>query len=408
MRILIVSQHFWPESFRINDLVAALDREGAQLHVLTGQPNYPEGKIYPGYKWWRTRRERYGHANVVRVPLIPRSGGGAFRLAANYLSFIFSAGVLAPLLLRRQNYDAILVYATSPLLQALTAIPLKYLKGVPLIVWVQDLWPESLSATGYVKNRLVLKFVEMIVRFVYRHADLILVQSESFRNPVGRLAEGREIQYFPNPAEAIDLESARSYFPIFEQIPLDCFSIVFAGNLGAAQGLDTVLDAAELLVENPGICIFLVGDGSRAAWVREEITRRGLSNVKMLGRHPSKAMPALYERASSLLVCLSDEPAFALTVPSKVQTYLAAGRPIIGCLNGEGARIIQDAGAGVVSPAGDAKSLANAVRHVASLSQRERIAMGDAGRRYHAAHFELETLAKKLIGSVERMTRPAA
>ncbi|MDI6746169.1 MAG: glycosyltransferase family 4 protein [Rhodocyclaceae bacterium] len=407
MRLLVFSQYFWPENFRINDLVSHLVADGLEVTVLTGKPNYPDGKVFSGYRAWGIRHERHAGAEVIRLPLVPRGSRSGLRLAINYLSFVLAGYLLAPFALRGKPFDAVFVYAPSPLLQALPAILLAWLKRAPLIVWVQDLWPESLSATGHVKNRFLLRMVATVVRYIYRHTDSILIQSEAFRVPVGRLVRDTEkVRFFPN---AVETAAPSSAVPSDEIISLSKdieqgFSVVFAGNLGTAQSVETIVAAAERLRAHADVRFFLVGSGSRVDWLRAEIDRRGLSNVILPGRFPSTAMSGLYAAASALLVTLRDEAIFAYTIPSKLQGYLAAGRPVIAALNGEGARVVTEARAGVSCAAGDADALAAAVLHLRSLSPPERAVLGDNGRRYAAEHYSLERLASELVGHLEGLT----
>lgn len=406
MRILIVSQYFWPESFVINDIARSLALKGHNVTVLTGKPNYPEGKIAAGYRAWRIQQELYGGAEVIRVPLVPRGNGSPWRLALNYLSFIFSGAVLAPFALRRVQYDVVFVYAPSPLLQALPAVLLARLKSAPLVVWVQDLWPESLIATGFVKNRWVLKVVETLVRYIYRRADSILIQSEAFRDPVTRLTgDPRKVRYYPNTAQPSHDETGKLVESELVSQLRKCFSVVFAGNLGTAQSLETILFAAECLKAQPEIQFFIVGSGSRGAWFAHEVDRRKLANVVLAGRLPHAEMPAVFAAASALLVTLADSPALALTIPSKLQAYLAAGRPVISSLNGESARIVRDAEAGFTCPAGDGEALAAAVLQLYGLAPSERSRLGSNGRRYFEEHFESSRRLNELIELFQSFSR---
>ncbi len=395
MRILILSQHYWPETFRINEVAQSLSELGCEVTVMTGKPNYPDGKVFEGYRAWGTGRERHAQVNVVRVPLIPRGGGTALRLVANYLSFIFSATLLGPWVLRRTRFDAILVYGTSPILQAIPAVLLKRLRGMPLVTWVQDLWPESLEATGFVRNRRVLAAVAAVVRWIYRRNDLLLVQSHAFEPAVRALAPATPVAYQPNPGE---LAFSRSMAPGPAALTLKPgFNLVFAGNLGTVQALDTVLQAARLLQPHPTIRIVLIGSGGRAEWLRQQVAKEGLGNVELPGRFPPAAMPGILAQASAVLVSLVKSPIMELTVPSKVQAYMAAGCPIVASLDGEGARVVLEAGAGLACPAEDAAALASAVLQLAGMSAEQRHRLGAAGRRYYAQHFEPATLARRLI-----------
>lgn len=408
MKVLLWSQYFWPENFRINELAAALQLGGMQVTVLTGKPNYPQGVIFPGYRSIGIRRERYAGAQVVRVPLVPRGSGSPLRLAINYLSFIVSGYVLAPFALRGQECDVVFVYAPSPLLQALPAVFLARLKRAPLVIWVQDLWPESLPATGFVRNRWALTVVEAVVRHIYRHADSILIQSEAFREPVARLAgDPRKIRYYPNTAEAVVDGSARIGDSGLVSEMRRGFSVVFAGNIGAAQSMETVLTAAERLGPHSDIRFFVVGSGSREAWLRQEIVYRRLGNVLLPGRLPPADMPAVFAAASALLVTLGDAPALALTIPSKLQAYLAAGRPVIASLNGEGARIVREAQAGFACPAENGEGLAAAVLRLYGLTPEERSRLGENGRRYFSEHFEPKRRVRELIEHFKDMAAQA-
>ena len=410
MRVLLVSQYFWPEHFGVNALVQLLRERGVVITVLTAKPNYPDGEVFPGYSAWGCQREDWRGIEALRVPLFPRGRHSALRLALNYLSFIISGAVFGPWMLRGRCFDAVFVYAPSPLLQALPAILLARLKRAPLALWVQDLWPESLTATGFVRSRMALALVRGVVRFIYRHTDCILAPSESFRAPIAELADDPgKIRYYPNAwvgdsAGVADADHDGSIKALAERIA-GGFSVVFTGNLGTAQALGTVIDAAELL-QREGFWgrFFLIGSGSQSAWLASEVERRGLTNVELPGRFPASAMPDFYAAAGALLVSLRDEPIFAWTIPSKVQGYLAAGRPIIAALNGEGARVVIAAGAGIACPAGNARALADAVRSLGALDEDARYKMGDNARRFAEEHFALDRLAADLHALLNEMS----
>ncbi len=394
MRVLVVSQYYWPEIFRITEVVQALRDEGCDVLVLTGQPNYPEGVPFKGYSWWSMGGEQHDEVTILRVPLLPRGQGSALGLVLNYLSFVCFAAALGPWLLRRQNIDSILVFAPSPILQAIPAIWLAKLKNASLVTWVQDLWPESLSATGFIRSHRLLAAVSSVVRWIYRKNDLLLVQSRAFVDPVRKMAGSTPVCYHPNPGDFAFAEPGK-----MEDCPVNFgagFNVVFTGNLGTVQALETILDAAEILREEAGIMLYLIGSGSRSDWLRSEISRRNLENVRLPGRFPLKAMPSIMSSASALLVSLMSSPIMSQTVPSKIQAYLAAGRPIIASLDGEGARVILEAGAGVASPAEDARGLADAIQLLRRLPTEELERMGKNAHDYYEANFEPGLLALKL------------
>lgn len=398
MRLLIVSQYFWPESFIINDIVRTLDQQGHDVVVATGKPNYPDGEVFEGYRAWGFQRELYlNRIEVLRVPLWPRGQGGAKNLVLNYLSFVLAGLLFLPWMLRKREFDAILVFAPSPVTQAIPAILLRWLKKARLALWVQDLWPESLSATGFVKNPQLLKAVGWMVKGIYRYCDTLLVQSRAFVEPVARYADRRKVVYYPN---SIDVSSPAAVVPIPEalQAVLDAhFCVVFAGNLGTAQALDTLVQAAVHLRDDPQIRLVLVGSGSRLEWLKAQRHARELDNLILPGRFPMEAMPQIFERSGALLVSLNDEEAFAQTVPSKIQAYLAAGRPIIASINGEGARVVSEAKAGLASPAEKVLPLVANIRAMKALGEAERAAMGLSGRRYFEENFDMSVQVQVLV-----------
>lgn len=399
MRILVVSQYFWPESFSINGLVNTLLSKSLEVEVLTGKPNYPTGDKFAGYRSWGCQRETHQGISINRIPILARRNGGV-RLALNYLSFVVSGLLFAPWMLRKKNFDVIFIYAPSPILQAIPAIFLGWLKGCPVVLWVQDLWPESLSATGHVRNRLILKMVEWVVCFIYRHVDLLLVQSRAFEAPVRALASSTPIVYYPNSVDETFAVSASGEVPAVDGLGAG-FTVMFAGNIGAAQGVGVIVEAASLLKEYADIHFVVLGDGSCREEMLKAVRQRGLTNLHLPGRFPVETMPSFMQKASALLVTLADQPIFAATVPNKVQAYLAAGRPIVACLNGEGARLVVDAGAGLATPAEDAKALADTILRLYGLSPTEREKMGENGRRYYQNHFDHDRLVNQLIGYLQ-------
>ena len=410
MKILIVSQYFWPETFRITEVVQSLRQIDCDVTVLTGQPNYPDGVIPPGYSAASLCSQIHEGLTIHRIPVAPRGGGSALRLALNYISFILSAIVFGPWLLRGCRVDVILVYAPSPILQVIPAVWLAWIKGSKLVTWVQDLWPESMSATGYVRNRKILDRVAAVVRWIYSKNDLLLVQSQAFIEPVVKMAEGKPVIYHPNPGELAFSEPELDRDVVCPLQFEPGFNVVFAGNLGTVQDLDTVLEAAQLLRDEKDVRFVLVGSGSRSEWLLQEVRRLRLDNVSLPGRFPSSDMPGILAQASALLVSLTRDPIMSQTVPSKLQAYLAAGRPIIAALNGEGSRIVIEAGAGVACPAQDAQALADAVKQLRDALPEEIQHMGARGRIYYEQHFEPKLLALRLAEILSEMVngKPSA
>lgn len=400
MKILVISQYFWPEPFIINQLVKTLVEQGHVITVLTGKPNYPEGQVYSGYSAKGIQKEYFGHGvEVVRIPLRPRDSASSLNLARNYLSFILSGIRYFPRLVRNQDVDVILVYVPSPITSVIPAILVKWLKKAHLAVWIQDLWPESLAATGHVRNRLALTLVGWLVNWIYRCTDTLLIQSKAFQASMEKRAKAEKIIYYPNSMHRPDLTIPTQTPPsemLIQQLD-SSFSIVFAGNLGKAQSLQTIVDAAKQLEDLSDVRFFFVGSGSMSDWLAEQKSRLKLDNVLIVGRYPMETMPEIYAHADALLVTLTTSEIFSLTVPSKIQAYLAAGKPIIAAINGEGARVIQEANVGLASPAEDVKSLVESIRQMYAMSIEERAQLGQNGYDYFNQHFEMEAQAKNLV-----------
>lgn len=401
MNILIFSKHFWPERFIINELAQDLRNEGNHVSVLTGKPNYPAGDIFPGYKASGSQIDSFDGITVHRVPMFPRGKSGLLGLLLNYVSFNLSAMFYAPFLLRKEKIDAIFVYGTSPLIQGLSAIPIKFIYKAKLVVWVQDLWPEDLVTTGHVKNTntIVLKINEWAARVLYFFTDKILIQSESFRAPVTRLAPNKEILFLPNAAERSVFEKS-SKFVLPSKLDFlkdDFFNVVFAGNIGNNQSIETIISAAEILKNKKEIKIVMVGSGSRSSFLKEEVEKRSLSNLIVAGRYPSDVMPAIFNYSQILLVSLAKKDSLSWTVPCKVQAYFAAGKPVVASLDGEGARIVNESGAGRACPAEDSQSLAASILELHAMSSSERGQMGKKGRIYAERHYHPTKIARQLL-----------
>lgn len=318
-------------------------------------------------------------------------------MVLNYLSFVFAGLIFFPWMLRKREFDAILVFAPSPITQAIPAIPIKWLKKARLALWIQDLWPESLAATGFVKNPYLLKMVGWMVRGIYAGCDRLLVQSHAFIDSVASYAPRKKITYYPNSVDAQTFNAEAEVDEQLSQVLKAHFCVVFAGNLGTAQGLETLVEAAKQLRDEPDIRLVLVGSGSRLEWLKEQKQVHSLDNLILPGRFPAVAMPAVFAQSSALLVSLNDESIFAQTIPSKVQSYLASGKPIIASLNGEGARVVQEAQAGLTSPAQEVAPLVANIRKMYSLGDAQREEMGRCGRTYFAAHFEMGQQVRSLV-----------
>lgn len=402
MRLLIVSQYFYPEEFKINQLARALSGAGHELVVLTGQPNYPTGRFFPGYGVLRPLNEQYGDVQVVRVPIFPRHSGRDWQLALNYFSFAASA-TLFGLPRLRGRFDACLAFCPSPITTAVPAIVYRYFRKVPVALWLQDLWPESVLAVSGNRSRWFQGGLERLVRWVYAHVDQIWIQSRAYAESVahhGARPDG--VSYVPNWAEDLyDCERWADVAP--EQLPPH--SLVFAGNLGRTQGIPTLIDAAEIAKsEGSEIHWVFVGDGSLRSWLEHEVRRRSLTDhVTLYPRRSPQDMPPVLMAASALLVTLGGEPVFRQTVPSKMQSCLASGRPVIAAVSGEAARIIETAECGYVCRPDDPRSIAAAANRLIALPPEERMLLGRRGHAYYKAHFTQSRISAQIMALLEEL-----
>ena len=313
------------------------------------------------------------------------------------MSFVVGAVLTGSWKLRGVAADVIFVFEPSPVTVGLPAILMGKIKRAPVVFWALDLWPETLAAVGVVRSPRVLGWVGRMVRFIYDRCALVLGQSKGFLESIARYCEDKKkIRYFPSWAEDLFAEGGAEPAP---EVPVrnDVFNVVFAGNIGEAQDMPAVLDAAERLKDNDGIRWLIVGDGRKSNWVRDEVTRRGLGDkFLLLGRFPVERMPSFYAHADALLVSLKRDPVFSMTIPGKVQSYLMSGVPLIGMLDGEGASVIREANAGLTSAAGDGVGLAEAVLKMAAMSDEERSRLGANGRAFAQREFGRGLLMDRL------------
>lgn len=393
MRILMITQWFDPEpTFKGLLFARELQRLGHEVEVLTGFPNYPGGRVYPGYRLRPWQREVVDGIPVLRVPLFPSHDQSGLKRALNYLSFACAASV-GSLFLKRP--DVAYVYH-PPATASLPAMILNALRGVPFVYDIQDLWPDTLAATGMMENGAVLRGVGGFMDRVHRRATRIAVLSQGFRvKLIERGVPEHKVSVIPNwtNEDKTDL----SLPPAQRARELGFagkFNVVFAGNMGRAQALDTVLDAAEQL-RGEAARFVMIGGGVEEGRLRESARERGLSNVDFLPRRPPSEIGEILALADALLIHLKDDPLFAITIPGKTQASLRAGKPLLMGVRGDAAALVQEAGAGLTFPPQDAGALAAAVRELMALPPEERRRMGERGARYYEEHLALRVGAAR-------------
>lgn len=399
MNILLVTQYFHPENFKSNDVAFELARRGHKVTVLTGLPNYPQGKVYDGYGVFRKRKEVIDGVTVYRTLVIPRGSGSGLMLALNYLSWAFIASFWALFMALFNRYDAVLVHETSPITQGFPALVVKWIRRIPMYFWVLDLWPESLQAAAGINNRHVLGFFSWVAKLMYRNSEKILISSRGFRKSILEKGDFEDkIEYFPNWAEDVFASAGPADVP---QLP-EGFKIMFAGNVGEAQDLETVMKAA-LELKGTGVRMIIVGDGRKLQWVKEFVDTNALEDVVyLMGRHPLEKMPAFFAHADVLFLSLRKEPVFSLTAPAKLQAYMASGKPVISMIDGEAAEIVRESGCGLSCGAGESKEFAECVLEMKSKPASELRAMGEAGRAYFDANFNKDKCMEHLCSIINR------
>lgn len=384
MKILVVCQHYYPEQFRITDICEELVKRGHVVTVVTGLPNYPMGYIYEGYKDKSKRREIINGVDVRRTFTIGRRTGVLWRFL-NYYSFMISSCLYTSKL--DDDYDVVLVNQLSPVMMAQAGVLYKKKHGKKLIIYTLDLWPESLTVGGIKKSSLIYKYYHYVSKKIYRSADKILVSSKDFADYFKKEFGICDTRYLPQYAEMMfDPEACK-------KIPNGNIDLMFAGNVGAAQSVETIIRAASMTKDIDKLFWHIVGDGSELSNCKNLAASLGADNVIFHGRQPLPEMPKYYAMADAMLVTMSKNDVISKTLPGKVQTYMAAGKPIIGAIDGETSRVIEESKCGLCGPAENAEALAQNARFFAGNSH---LNYGKQSIDYCIEHFEKKRLSEVL------------
>jgi len=394
VKILVVSQYFWPENFRINDLCLALKERGHDVTILTGKPNYPTGTLFEDYIKDPESFNSFHDMPIFRAPIYTRKKGSV-NLLLNYMSFLISGSLYGPFKLRNKEFDVIFVCQLSPVTAAIPAISVKYVKKIPIVMWSLDLWPESLEAVGTIKSKTALNFVGNLVSWIYKHCDVILGQSESYLEAVRRRSNDKtELVLFPNWAED------QFNTPLYKKEKEKVLTVIFAGNIGDAQDFESIVECAKLLKKNSVNVVFsIVGNGRKYSWLQKEIKKYKLGELFILhGRHPLESMPDFYSKADVALVSLKPNDIFERTIPGKIQSYMLSSLPILAMLDGEGKKLIESANCGLTCSASDAVSLFQNIKEMSDMPLNRREDLGRNGKKYADLFFSKEMLISLLEG----------
>lgn len=394
--LLVVSQYFYPEQFRINDICSEWVKRGYKVTVLTGIPNYPEGKFYKGYGFFKKTKEYYKGMEIRRIPLFPR-GTGAFMMALNYFSFVVSGFLWS--IFTDLNADIVFIYEVSPMTQALPGVWYSKRKKIPCFLYVTDLWPENVEIVGGVKNITILGLIGKMVDYIYKNCDRIFTSSESFVQAIAdRGTDRNKIEFWPQYAEDYYKPLEKTEVSVPEIPHNDTINITFAGNIGVAQGLG-ILPEAALILKNKSIKVKfnVIGDGRYKDALVSKVKESSVEDYfNFIDRQPATRIPDFMALSDAALICLSKSKVFSITIPAKTQSCLACGIPVIVSADGEIQNVINNAKAGLCSSAGDEAALASNIIKFVNMSTEEHKIMRQNALNYYNAEFDKEKLLDRM------------
>ena len=394
MKILVVCQYYYPEPFRISDICENLVRNGHEVTVLTGLPNYPEGRILDDYRHGKNKQETINGVKVIRCYEIGR-GNNKLTLFLNYFSFAVSGSFKAMAI--KEKYDVVFVNQLSPVMMAIPAIIYKRKHHKKLLLYCLDLWPDSLAAGGVKEGSLIYKVFLGISKWIYGNSDLTLVTSTMFKDYFEHKLDlnTKNVKHLPQYAEDLFFQGV-SMKPMSEEL-----NFVFAGNIGDMQSVDTIIKAAGELRGQSNIVFHIIGEGSKADECKQLTESLNLNNVVFYGRRPIEEMPEFYGMADAMLITLKDNKTLSYTLPGKVQSYMAAGKPIIGAINGETQRIIEQANCGFCCKAEDYKGLANLLLQFCNSDKKDE--MANNAQQFYLENYGKEQFINNLEGALNSL-----
>lgn len=399
--ILVISQYFYPENFRINDICSEWVKKGYKVTVITGIPNYPRGKFFKGYGIFRKRKEVYNGVNIKRLFIFSR-GKGKLRLALNYLSFVISGWFWK--LFSRLKPDLVFIFEVSPMTQALPGILFSKRRKIPSYIYVQDLWPENLEIVGGITNKKVISKVDKMVDYIYKNSEKILVTSKSFKNNIiNRGVQESKVVYWPQYAEDF-------YQPVYKKKEDNKLTIMFTGNIGEAQGLEILPLVANMIKEkSPEIDIkfIIVGDGRNRSNLETQISKMEvIKYFEFLGQKPPTEIPNLLSTADIAFLSFSNNELFRMTIPAKLQTYMASKKPVLAVALGETKSIINESNCGYVSDPEDVESLYENILKFYNNEDKVQEEMANNALKYVRENFNKEKLLNnfdQIIGEKEHV-----
>lgn len=389
--ILIVSQYFYPEEFRINDMALEWVKRGYKVTVVTGIPNYPKGEFFEGYDKKNKRYEQWNGIDIIRLSISPRKTG-SFNMIKNYLSFVYSGFWWN--IRTKIKADYVFCFEVSPMTQALIAVWYAKKRKIPCYLYVQDLWPENVITVTGISNPVVIKPIDKIVDYIYKNTDHIFATSPSFVEAICNrktLVDRSKVHYWPQYAEEFYQPTAKKSL---KEIPNDnSFKIIFTGNIGKAQGLQILPETAELL-QTENIKFVMVGDGRYLEKFNYDVNKRNVQDMfVMISRKPAEMIPELLAACDAAFISFQNAELWKMTIPAKLQSYMACGMPVIASAQGETKRVIMDSGCGICSDIGNASELAKAIKNIMRADLEK---MGKNSRIYFKKHFDKKILMDQI------------
>ncbi len=393
--LLIISPLFKPEMNRVNDIVDYFLLKNYKVTVLCPIPNYPKGKYYDGYGIFTKRYEKNENLSIFRVLVYPRKDGSRINLFFNYLSFIIFS-ILPALILSFKKFDIVFVNQLSPITIALPGIIIKKIKRIPLIMWVTDLWPESVKEAGNLKSNFIPNMILPIVKFIYRNCDKILVSSKSFIGEVSNKIKDKSIEYMPQWSEDLFLNNNIKNFQNESFEKIKSFKILFAGNIGVSQDFETLIKAMNE-IKKYNVHLVVLGNGRYKKTAIEQVEKLNLqNNISFLGSFPLETMPYFFKKSDALIISLKKSLIFSKTIPSKTQPYMSSSKPILTNADGEVSDIINEANCGLIASSGDYIQLSKNIIKLSQLNDDDLRKMGDNAKKYYLNNFSRKEILMEL------------
>ena len=395
-KLVIITHHFWPENFLINEIALKFKKKNIQTTVVTGLPNYPKGEVFKKYKKIQSlKKENFRGIKIIRFPIIPRKKGKFFDLVLNYFSYILSGIFFIKKINLKYEFDHIFVYSTSPITTALLGVYLKKKYKKKLTIWVQDLWPDSVKNTGFVKNKFLLYLISLIVKYIYKNSDNIIAQSKAFKKNIIQYTK-KKIKIVEN--SHFNIENKKYKIPKqIKKLLNRNFCITFSGNIGKAQSIKTILEACNQLKNNKKIHIILVGYGSEIKSTKLFIKENQLKNISIFGPYPSSLAFQIIKNSHASLLTLNKDLIFSQTIPNKFQTYLLASKPILISANGEVSRLAKKNKVGLVSNAENSKKLVENIKKVSNFKSSDLKKIKNNCLNFYNKSYNINTQTQKLI-----------